>query len=74
MSRKKRQTPHKKDLPYWKMISYDFLVVDIKRVIAVGGNQESPGPLDLGRKNDSTRQMTMPNRQIKKEFLNPDSG
>ena len=74
MSRRKDKFPHKKDLPYCKMISYDFLVVDIKRVIVVGGNQESSGPLDLGRKNDSTRQMTMPNRQIKKAFLNPDSG
>ena len=36
------------------------------------GDQGTSAPLDVRRRNDSKRQMTMPNRQSKKAFLNPD--
>jgi len=38
------------------------------------GDQEASGLLDLRRQTDRARQTTMPNRQSKKAFLNPDSG
>ena len=52
-----------------------FLVLVIENAPASAsprGDQETASPLDVRRRNDSNRQMTMPNRQSKKAFLNPD--
>jgi hypothetical protein len=47
---------------------------EISNTVPPRDDHEVFGTLDLRMQNDSIRQMTMPNKQAKKAFLNPDSG